>query len=265
MELGLAGKVALIGGASMGLGRACAASLAAEGVKTVIVARNPARLAETAQAIAKEHRAECHPFTADLSTAEACEAAVAEAVKKFGRLDIVVSNAGGPKPGTIDELSDDDWRNGFELTFLSTVRLARAAVGAMKRGPGNGGRIVIIGSGSMVAPIGNLAISSGLRPGLRGVAKLLAERHAKDGITVNIVAPGLVRTERLIEVAHGTPGAGTREGAARLFERWAAEIPAGRLGEPAEVGDAVAFLASDRAAYVTGQVLMVDGGRHRSL
>jgi 3-oxoacyl-[acyl-carrier protein] reductase len=265
MDLGLEGKVALVGGASQGLGRACATALAAEGAKTVIVARHAERLREAAQAITKETRAECHAYAADLSSADACAAAVAETVKKFGRLDVLVANAGGPKAGAIDEMSDDDWQRGFELTFLSTVRLARAAVAAMKQGPGKGGRIVIIGSGSMVAPIGNLAISSGLRPGLRGVAKMLAERHAKDGITVNIVAPGLVKTERLVEVAHGTPDAATPVGMQRLFERWAAEIPAGRLGEPAEVGEAVAFLASERAAYVTGQVLLVDGGRHRAL
>jgi 3-oxoacyl-[acyl-carrier protein] reductase len=265
MDLGLEGKVALIGGASQGLGRACAAALAAEGAKTVIVARNAERLREAAQAITKATRAECHPYAADLADADACASAVAETVKKFGRLDVLVANAGGPKAGAIDEMSDADWLRGFELTFLSTVRLARAAVAAMQKGPGKGGRIVIIGSGSMVAPIANLAISSGLRPGLRGVAKMLAERHAKDGITVNIVAPGLIKTERLVEVAKGTAEAGTPEGTARLYERWAAEIPAGRLGEPFEVGEAVAFLASDRAAYVTGQVLLVDGGRHRAL
>ena len=262
MDLGLEGKVALVGGASQGLGRASAAVLAAEGAKTVIVARNAERLREAAQAITKASRAECHAFAADLSTAEACASAVAETVKKFGRLDVLVANAGGPKAGGIDEMSDEDWLRGFELTFLSTVRLARAAIAAMKKG---GGRVVIIGSGSMVAPIGNLAISSGLRPGLRGVAKMLAERHAKDGITVNIVAPGLIKTERLVEVAHGNPDSATPAGMQRLFERWAAEIPAGRLGEPSEVGEAVAFLASERAAYVTGQVLLVDGGRHRAL
>ncbi len=266
MDLGLSSKVALVGGASRGLGYACAEALAAEGAKTVIVARHADRLKEAAGALAKEHRTDCHPFVADLAEPDACEAAVAETVKKFGRLDVLVANAGGPKPGHVDEMSDDDWRRGFELTFLTTVRLCRAAVAAMKRGPGKGGRIVIIGSGSMVAPIPNLAISSGLRPGLRGVAKMLAERHAADGITVNIVAPGLIKTERLVEAAHGTAdAAGGAAGMARIFERWAAEIPAGRLGEPEDVGAAVAFLCSQPAAYITGQVLLVDGGRHRAL
>jgi 3-oxoacyl-[acyl-carrier protein] reductase len=258
--------VALVGGASRGLGYACADALAAEGAKTVLVARSPEPLKAAAAAIGKARRTDSHAFAADLAEPDACEAAVAETVKKFGRLDILVANAGGPKPGHIDELSDDDWRRGFELTFLSTVRLCRAAVAAMKRGPGRGGRIVLVGSGSMVAPIANLAISSGLRPGLRGVVKMLAERHAKDGITVNIVAPGLIKTERLIEAAHGSADAAAgAAGTARIFERWAAEIPAGRLGEPEDVGAAVAFLCSAQAAYVTGQVLLVDGGRHRAL
>lgn len=266
MDLGLAGNVALVGGASRGLGRACAEALAAEGAKTVLVARGAGPLKDAAQAITKAHKIDSHPFVADLAAPDACEAAVAEAVKKFGRLDVLVANAGGPKPGHVDELSDDDWRRGFELTFLTTVRLCRAAVAAMKKGPaGRGGRIVIIGSGSMVAPIPNLAISSGLRPGLRGVAKMLAEKYAPDDITVNVVAPGLIKTERLIEAAHGSPDASGPGASTRVFERWAAEIPARRLGEPEDVGSVVAFLCSDRASYVTGQMLLVDGGRHRAL
>ncbi|MEO6462733.1 MAG: SDR family oxidoreductase, partial [Candidatus Eisenbacteria bacterium] len=249
MDLGLAGNVALVGGASRGLGRACAEALAAEGAKTVLVARGAGPLKEAAQAIARAHSADSHPFAADLAEPDACEAAVAETVKKFGRLDVLVANAGGPKPGHVDELSDDDWRRGFELTFLTTVRLCRAAVSAMKKGPvGRGGRIVIIGSGSMAAPIPNLAISSGLRPGLRGVAKMLAEKYAPDGITVNVVAPGLIKTERLIEAAHGAPDATGPGASTRVFERWAAEIPARRLGEPEDVGHVVAFLCSSRAS-----------------
>ena len=265
MDLGIAGNVALVGGASRGLGRACAEALAAEGAKTVLVARGADRLKEAAAAVTKDYRVDSHPFAADLAQPEACEAAVSEAMKRFGRLDVLVANAGGPKPGAIDELSDDDWRKGFELTFLTTVRLCRAAVAAMKKGPGRGGRIVIVGSGSMVAPISNLAISSGLRPGLRGVAKMLAEKYAPEGITVNVVAPGLVRTERLIEAAHGAPDASGPGASARVFERWASEIPARRLGEPEDVGAVVAFLCSQQASYVTGQLILVDGGRHRAL
>ena len=189
-----------------------------------------------------------------------------EAEASFGQVDILVANAGGPPAGFIEELDDAAWRRAFELTFLTTVRLGRAALPAMAaRG---WGRMVVIGSGSMATPIPNLATSSGIRPGLKGVVKLFAERYAKDGVTVNTVAPGYFRTERLIEVAHGTSdGAGgtTGPGAMQLFRRLSAEIPVGRLGEPEELGAMVAFLASDRAAYVTGQTVLLDGGRNHGL
>jgi 3-oxoacyl-[acyl-carrier protein] reductase len=125
--------------------------------------------------------------------------------------------------------------------------------------------VIVIGSGSMVEPIANLATSSAIRPGLRAVIKLLAERHAKDGVTVNTVAPGYFRTERLIEIGHGSKETGAGPGAMQLFRRLAAEIPVGRLGEPAELGALIAFLASERAAYITGQTVLADGGRYRGL
>jgi 3-oxoacyl-[acyl-carrier protein] reductase len=202
----------------------------------------------------------------DLVTPDACERAVRETIERFGRLDVLVANAGGPKPGPVDALSDEDWRRAFELTFLTTVRLARAAIPHMAER--KWGRIVIIGSGSMFAPIADLAASSGIRPGLRGFAKLLADRHAKDGITVNVVAPGLFRTERLAEIeraratAGGSGGGGA--GSADTFARWAEETPIGRLGDPGELADVIAFVASARASYVTGQVWLVDGGRNRA-
>jgi 3-oxoacyl-[acyl-carrier protein] reductase len=264
VDLGLTGRAALICGASQGLGRACAEALAAEGVKVALVARRAAIVREAAEAIASAHHVEAHAIALDLALEGACERAVREAHERFGQVDILVANAGGPPPGFIDELDDATWRRAFELTFLTTVRLGRAALPAMaERG---WGRMVVIGSGSMVAPIANLATSSGIRPGLKGVVKLLAERYAKDGVTVNTVAPGYFRTERLIEVAHGSgDGDAKGPGAMQLFRRLAAEIPLGRLGEPAELGAMVAFLASDRAAYVTGQTVLLDGGRNHGL
>ena len=252
----------MICGASQGLGRACAEALAGEGVKVALVARRADAVEAAARAIAADHGVETHAIALDLVAEGACERAVREAADRFGQVDILVANAGGPPPGFIDELDDATWRRAFELTFLTTVRLGRAALPAMaERG---WGRMVVIGSGSMATPIANLATSSGIRPGLKGVVKLLAERYAKHGVTVNTVAPGYFRTERLIEVAHGSgdaPGAG----AMQLFRRLAAEIPLGRLGEPAELGAMVAFLASDRAAYVTGQTVLLDGGRNHGL
>jgi len=256
MDLGLRGKVALVGGASQGLGRASAEALAAEGAAVALVARRATATAEVARAIAARHGVETLAITADLAEPDACERAVRETVARFARLDVLVANAGGPPAGAIDEIDDAKWRRAFELTFLTTVRLARAAIPHMVEH--GWGRVVVIGSGSMVAPIFGLATSSGLRPGLKGVVKLLAQRYAKDGVTVNVAAPGYARTERLSELGHS--GAGEDP-----FAELKREIPAGRLGEPEEIGSLVAFLASDRAAYITGQTVLVDGGRNRGL
>jgi 3-oxoacyl-[acyl-carrier protein] reductase len=162
---------------------------------------------------------------------------------------VLVANAGGPPAGAIDQIEVATWRRAFELTFLTTVRLARAVLPGMA--DRKWGRVVVIGSGSMVAPIPNLATSSALRPGLVGALKLFAERYAASGVTVNIAAPGYIRTERLAEI--GASDAITKD------------IPMARLGEPEELGDLVAFLASERAAYITGQVVLIDGGRNRVL
>ena len=270
MDLGLRDRVALVGGASQGLGRASAEALAAEGAKVALVARRADAVAAAAAELAQAHGVETLAITADLAAPDACERAVRETVARFGRLDVLVANAGGPPAGFVDALDDDAWRRAFELTFLSTIRLARAAIPHMVER--KWGRVVVIGSGSMVAPIPNLATSSGLRPGLKGVVKLLAERFAKDGVTANIAAPGYVRTARIAEVA-ARPGAGGAGGMAGAAGAAAADpmasivagIPLGRLGEPAELGALIAFLASERAAYITGQTVLLDGGRNRGL
>ena len=242
--------MALVCGASQGLGHASAVALAKEGAHVALVARRKDRLEQVAKEIAAAHGVATLAIVADLVQPDACERAVRDALGRFERVDILVANAGGPPSGFVDQIDDDTWRRAFELTFLTTIRLTRAALpGMAARG---WGRAVVIGSGSMVAPIPNLATSSGIRPGLVGVVKLLAERYAKDGVTVNIAAPGYVRTERLTE------------GAQNLGEL-AAEIPAGRLGEPEELGALVAFLASEQAGYITGQTVLLDGGRNRGL
>ena len=249
MDLGLKGRVALVCGASQGLGRASAEALAAEGAHVAVVARRKDAVEQVARALEAQHGVKTLALAADLVEDGACERVVREAEAHFGKIDVLVPNAGGPPAGAVDAIDDATWRRAFELTFLTTVRLARTALPNMAaRG---WGRVVVIGSGSMVAPIPNLATSSGLRPGLVGVIKLFAERYASQGVTVNIAAPGYIRTERLAEI--GTSDSITKD------------IPAGRLGEPEELGALVAFLASERAAYVTGQVVLIDGGRNRAL
>lgn len=261
MDLGLKGRVALICGASQGLGHASAVALAREGAHVALVARRKDKLDHVAKEIAAAHGVATLAIVADLVQPDACERAVRDAVGRFERVDILVANAGGPPSGFVDQIDDDTWRRSFELTFMTTIRLTRAALPGMAEH--GWGRAIVIGSGSMVAPIPNLATSSGIRPGLVGVVKLLAERYAKDGVTVNIAAPGYVRTERLTEVAQGSGE--QAQGALQLFQRLAAEIPAGRLGEPEELGALVAFLASEQAGYITGQTVLLDGGRNRGL
>ena len=249
MDLGLKGKSALICGASQGLGHAAAEALAAEGANVAVVARRKDKVEAVAAALASAHGVKTLALAADLVEEGACERVVAEAQAAFGGLDVLVANAGGPPTGFVDQVDDATWRRAFELTFLTTVRLVRAATPAMAAR--KWGRVVVIGSGSMATPIPNLATSSGLRPGLVGVIKLFADRLAKDGVTVNVAAPGYVRTERLAEV--GATDAITKD------------IPAGRLGEPAELGALIAFLASAQAGYITGQTVLLDGGRNKGL
>lgn len=242
--------MALVCGASQGLGHASAVALAREGAHVALVARRKDKLEQVAKEIAAAHGVSTLAIVADLVQPDACERAVRDAAGHFEHVDILVANAGGPPSGYVDQIDDDTWRRAFELTFMTTIRLARAVLpGMAERG---WGRAIVIGSGSMAAPIPNLATSSGIRPGLKGVVKLLAERYAKDGVTVNIAAPGYVRTERLLEVAQG-------------LGELAAAIPAGRLGEPEELGALVAFLASEQARYITGQTVLLDGGRNRGL
>jgi 3-oxoacyl-[acyl-carrier protein] reductase len=249
LNLGLKGRVALVCGASQGLGRASAEALAREGANVALVARRKEVVEQAASTLSQTYGIETFAIAADLVEEGACEEAGRKAGERFSRIDVLVANAGGPPAGAVEAIDDATWRRAFELTFLTTVRLARAVLPGMA--DRKWGRVVVIGSGSMVAPIPNLATSSGLRPGLVGALKLFAERYAPAGVTVNIAAPGYIRTERLAEI--GASDAITKD------------IPMARLGEPEELGDLVAFLASERAGYITGQVVLIDGGRNRVL
>lgn len=253
-------RVAVVMAASRGLGRACAEALADEGLDLVVCARG----AETLEATATELRGRGAAVTtvlADLSDADDVERVVATAQDTYGRLDVLVVNAGGPPAGTFRELDDAAFEAGFQLTQMSAVRAIRAAVPIMTapHSGSRGGRIVIIGSSSVRSPIGHLVVSNTYRPGLNGLVKSLAVELAPHGITVNMVSPGKIATDRLrsmeerVAAERATTVEEVRRGAV-------ARIPAGRLGEPRELGDAVAYLTSERAAYVTGQSLLVDGG-----
>ncbi|MDZ7373318.1 MAG: SDR family oxidoreductase [candidate division KSB1 bacterium] len=262
MDLGLEGKVALVAAASKGLGRAAAEALAREGCNVAICSRDAARVKEAADAIRSRTGRDVLPVVADLTRTEDVERFVQAAVSRFGRLHIVVSNAGGPPAGTFDDLTEEQWQQAIPQTLLSAVRLVRFSLPHLRAS--GWGRIIFLTSMTVKQPIDNLVTSNVLRPAVVGLAKSLALQLAPENITVNAIAQGYFLTERLQELAQENA---RREnvGAEAIYRRWEENIPAKRLGRPEELGDLVAFLASERAGYITGTTISIDGGFVRSL
>ena len=262
METGLRGKTVLITGASQGMGRATAEAFAAEGARLAMCARNQKTL-EAAQAeISSRHKIEVMVEAVDVSDADKLRRFVAAAAEHFGGIDVAVANAGGPPAKNFLSLTPDDWRKAVDVNFLSVVTLAREVIPHMQRK--RWGRFITITSTSVRQPIPDLLLSNSVRPAVVGLIKSLAIEFGKDGLTFNNIAPGYTATERLSELSKVRAlAAGTSE--EQIRERWAQEIPLRRLGEPQEIADAIIWLASDRAAYVTGQTLVVDGGNYRGL
>jgi 3-oxoacyl-[acyl-carrier protein] reductase len=260
VDLGLAGKVALVAASSKGLGKASALALAREGARVTICARTEADLDEAAGQIRRETGAEVLAVPADLTSAAGIHSVAAATAERFGGVDVLVNNSGGPARGYFADFTDDDWRQAFEVVTLNFVRFVREVVPYMRRE--RWGRIVGIQSSSVKQPVVGIDLSNALRPGIAGLVKSLAPDLAKDGITINLVLPGTFLTSRIIE------GAGrSAEGDKALQEQLAptaAAIPVGRLGDPMELGSLVAFLASQQASYITGAVYQVDGGLIRS-
>ncbi|QIN81933.1 SDR family oxidoreductase [Rubrobacter tropicus] len=262
MDLGLAGKTALVTAASKGLGRAIATELAREGARVVISSRDEATLARTAEEIGGETGAEVGYRAADLTKGSDIEALVAHAVDRFGGIDILVNNTGGPPTGFFADLDDEAWDLAFRQIILSLVRCVRGVLPSMReRG---GGRIVNVASSSVKQPIDNLLLSNTFRAGLNGLAKSLSLELAPDGILVNTLGPGRILTGRTESVDAGQAEAqGVSVGEVR--EQFAARIPLGRYGTPEEFARVAAFLASPANGYVTGQAILVDGGMVRAL
>lgn len=262
MDLGIKGKAALVGGASAGIGLASARALAAEGVRVALVARREKELAEAASAIARDFGVQTIAIRADLTEEGEPERVVAEAAQHFGALDIVVANSGGPRAGYFTEVTDSDWETAFQVTYLSTVRFARAALPHMQQS--GWGRFVIVGSLVTTEPRPELVLSSGLRTGLVALVRLLGRQYGKDGVRINMVSPGYTRTARVIEVANAKREE-TGRGAMQAFRAIAAEIPAGRLAEPEEIAAVIAFLCSEPGGFVNGINLVADGGQQRGV
>jgi 3-oxoacyl-[acyl-carrier protein] reductase len=261
LDLGLRGKTALVGASSKGLGKASALALAREGARVAICARTEADLEAAADEIRGDTHADVLAIPADLTSAEGIERVVAATVEEFGGIDVLVTNSGGPPPGKFADLSDDAWREAFELVALSFVRLVRAAVPHMReRG---WGRVIGIQSSSVKEPVDSIDLSNGIRPGIAGLMKALMPELAKNGITINLVLPGMFLTSR-INPALASGASQIDETLAAQLAPLAATVPLGRLGDPIELGNLVAFLASELASYITGAVYQVDGGKIRS-
>ena len=263
MDLGLTGRVALVAGSSGGLGLATALRLAQEGAHVAVNGRDVARCEAAAATVrAAAPAVSVLPCPADVARPAAAAALVQQVVGHFGRLDILVCNAGGPPPTTFATAPADAFQQGLDLNLLSTVHLCRAAVPAMRER--RWGRIVCITSIAAKQPLPNLIVSSMARAGVHGFAKALADEVGRDGVLVTVVAPGYMRTGRVASLLEERS---RREGRPQeaIQSEMVANVPLGRIGEPDELASAIAFLASERASYITGTVLAVDGGYLRAI
>jgi len=262
MDLGLKGKVAVICAASKGLGRAVAHELAAEGASIVMCARGEKALNAARDEIARATNAKTLAIVADVATLDDLDKIAAQALERFGRVDILVNNAGGPPSGPFEKHNWVDWQSAVELTLRSAVELTRRLLPGMRER--HWGRVLNITSIAAKQPVEGLMLSNSIRAAVTGWARTLANEVARDNITVNNILPGFTRTERVQEL---NKAAAAREGLAveEVERKTEGQIPMRRMAEPEEFAAAVAFLASERASYITGQSIAVDGGWIRSL
>ena len=262
MDLGLRGKVALVAASSKGLGRAIAEELAAEGAHLVICARGRETLEQTAETIRQRAPVKVVDVAADVSDPVDAARVVKVALEEFGQVDILVTNSGGPPSGRFDSLTAEMWDAATRLLLVSAVELTRAVLPGMKER--RWGRILNVTSIAAKQPIDGLMLSNSLRAAVIGFARTLATEVAPFGVTVNNLLPGYTRTDRVQELARAASGkAGASD--TDIVSKWEKEIPMGRLGEPREFAALAAFLASERASYITGSSIAVDGGWIRSL
>ena len=262
MDLGLKGKVALVAAASTGLGRAVAEELAAEGSSLILCARGEERLIATCDEIRESTGAEILAVAADLSLQADIERIVVEGMKRFTQIDILVTNTGGPPAGKFESLSREDWENATRDLLMSVMELTKLVLPGMKER--RWGRVLNITSIAVKQPVDNLMLSNSIRSAVTGFARTLANEVADHGVTVNNIMPGYTATERVNELAQTLA---EREGVASadIRARWESEIPMRRLGHPKEFAALAAFLVSERASYITGSSIAVDGGWIKSL
>jgi 3-oxoacyl-[acyl-carrier protein] reductase len=262
MDLELQDKVAVVGGASKGLGRACAEVLAQEGAKVVICSRTQADLEKAAQEMRDATGAEVLVFAGDLDKYDTIRELIATAVSRFGRLDILVNNSGGPPLARASDATEEQWAVAVQRSLLFFARMSREAIPHLKRQ--GGGRIINILASTVYQPIPNLALSGATRMGVVAFAKSLADEVGRDGILVNNVCPGSILSERMLSNVTARAKELGISVEAGLAQR-AAETAVGRIGEPLELANLVAFLASGKSSYITGTTILVDGGLVRSV
>jgi 3-oxoacyl-[acyl-carrier protein] reductase len=262
MDTGLKNRVAIVAASSQGIGRATAEAFAAEGCRVAMCARNSKTLQAAAESIRKQHQVDVFTQAVDVTDAAAVHQFVDAVVAEFGGVDICVTNAGGPPAKGFLAASIEEWKKAVDLNFLSTVYFAREVIPHMQRK--HWGRFITITSITTKQPVADLVLSNAVRAAVVGLVKSLANEFGKDGILVNNVGPGFTATDRLKELAK-TRAAASGKTEKETFEGWAADAPLKRLGEPREVADAIVWLASERASYVTGQTVLVDGGLYKGL
>ena len=262
MELGIQHKVAVVLAASKGLGRATAEALAYEGARVIIGSRNKDELEKAAREISEKTGSRVIAIPVDVTNAAQAENFIAKAVEQYGQIDILVNNAGGPPFGPVESFDEKQWQFAFELNLLSTVRFTRLVLPYLKKS--GSGRIINIVSLSVKSVLDNSVLSTSIRMGVIGMAKLLADEVGPDQITVNNVCPGLILTDRIRSMSIKKDlDSGLSEEEA-LKER-AKNIPLRRIGKPEELAALIAFLASEKASYITGTTIQVDGGAVRSI
>ena len=262
MDLGLKNKTAIVAAASQGLGKATAFALAQEGARVVICSRKKRELEKTADEIWEKTQSEVIPVVADVSKMGDIKKLVQIAKKRFGTVHILVNNAGGPPTGDILDITDDKWKKGHDLTLMSAVRMTREILPLMRKQ--KWGRVITIVSIAAVQPLNDLLISTTIRPGLFGLTKVLSNKYSKENITFNTICPGLILTNRQKELM-AVRSAEKSITMSRYIADSVRDIPLGRFGRPEEIGNVIAFLASEKASFITGENIIVDGGMAKGI
>src|SRR5689334_7744723 len=257
LDLGLKGRGVIVAASSEGIGRATAEAFAREGAQVAMCARTEKTLRDAAEKIRGATGAELYAEPLDVTDAAAVQRFTDTVAKQFGRIDVCVTNAGGPPAKNFLSVSLEEWRKAVEMNFMSVVHFARAVIPYMQRH--RWGRIVTITSVTVKQPVDALVMSNAVRAGVVGLVKSLSNEFGKDGITVNNVAPGYTATDRLKELA-GVRALAEGTSPDTIYEQWASAAPLKRLGGPGEIADVIVWLASQKAAFITGQTVLADGG-----